>query len=126
LIRSQLPAHLASARHSIERPESASCFPFHSVGRQRQEDAARFLSPRARLAAENLLLRQQLVILRRITRRPRFKPWERRLLSSIAVRWSALQNAVLLVKPATLLRWHRTAWRCGGGENRNDGLASAN
>ena len=70
-----------------------------------------FLSPRARLAAENLLLRQQLVILRRTAPRPRFKPWQRRLLSSLAVRWSALQNAVLVVKPATLLRWHRTAWR---------------
>jgi hypothetical protein len=80
-----------------------------------------FLSPRARLAAENLLLRQQLVILRRTGRRPRFKPWERRLLSALAVRWSALQNAVLLVKPATPLRRHRMAWRWGGGgENPND------
>jgi hypothetical protein len=43
-------------------------------------------------------------------RRPRCEPWERRLLSSIAVRWSALQNAILVVNPATLLRWHRTAW----------------
>ena len=33
-----------------------------------------FLAPRARLAAENLLLRQQLVILRRAARRPRVKP----------------------------------------------------
>ena len=68
-----------------------------------------FLSPRARLAAENLLLRQQLVILRRTARRPRFKPWQRRLFSSIAVLWSALRNSILVVKPATLLRWHRTA-----------------
>jgi hypothetical protein len=63
-----------------------------------------FVSPRARLAAENLLLRQQLVILRRTARRPRFKPWERRLLSLLAVQCSALQNAILVVKPATLLR----------------------
>jgi hypothetical protein len=69
------------------------------------------LAPRARLAAENLLLRRQVLILRRTARRPRFKPWERRLLSSLAVRWSALQNAILVVKPATLLRWHRAAWR---------------
>ena len=70
-----------------------------------------FLSPRARLAAENLLLRQQLLILKRTARRPRCKPWERRFLSSLAVRWSALQNAILVVRPATLLRWHRAAWR---------------
>ena len=69
------------------------------------------LSPRARLAAANVLLRQQLLILQRTARRPRFTPWERRLLSSLAIRWAALQKAVLLVKPATLLRWHRSAWR---------------
>ena len=70
-----------------------------------------FFEPRARLAAENLLLRQQLVILQRTARRPRVKPWERRLLSALAIRWSALQGAVAIVKPATLLRWHHAAWR---------------
>ena len=70
-----------------------------------------FLAPRARLAAENLLLRQQLVILQRAARRPRVKPWERRLLSALAVRWSALKDAITIVKPATLLRWHRATWR---------------
>jgi transposase InsO family protein len=69
------------------------------------------LSPRVRLVAENLLLRQQLVIVQRAARRPRLKPWERRLLSALAVRWNALQDAILIVKPATLLRWHRAAWR---------------
>ncbi len=39
------------------------------------------LLPRARLAAENILLRQQLIILRRTARRPRFRQWERRLLA---------------------------------------------
>src|SRR5260370_551085 len=70
-----------------------------------------FLSPRARRAAENVLLCQQLVILQRTALRRRFKPWERRLLSSLAIRWTALQDAISIVKPATLLRWHRAAWR---------------
>ena len=59
------------------------------------------LSPRTRLTAENLLLRQQLIILRRMERRPRTNPWERRLLSSVAVRWCALRDAIPIVKPTT-------------------------
>src|SRR5262249_34984212 len=55
--------------------------------------------------------RQQLTILRRAARRPRLKPWERRLLSALAVRFSALRDAIAIVKPATLLRWHRASWR---------------
>jgi hypothetical protein len=51
------------------------------------------LSPRARLVAENLVLRQQLIIVQRVARRPRLKPWERRLLSAFALRWTALQDA---------------------------------
>jgi hypothetical protein len=47
-----------------------------------------FMSARAQLAAKNLLLRQQLVILQRTARRPHFQFWERRLLPSFAVRWS--------------------------------------
>ena len=59
------------------------------------------LSPRTRLTAENLLLRQQLIILRRMARRPRTNPWERRLLSAVAVRWTSLQDAIPIVKPTT-------------------------
>src|SRR5260370_10065754 len=78
-----------------------------------------FLSPRARLAAENLLLRQQLVILQRTARRPRFKPWERRLLSSLAIRWTALQDAISIVKPATCSAGTERPGAGGGGEPRN-------
>ena len=59
------------------------------------------LSPRTRLTAENLLLRQQLIILPRMARRPRTHPWERRLLSAVAVRWTSLRDAIPIVKPAT-------------------------
>jgi putative transposase len=69
------------------------------------------LTPRARLVVENLLLRQQLVVLQRTVRRPRLKSWERRFLSAVTVRWTAMQEAIAIVKPATLLRWHRAAWR---------------
>ena len=59
------------------------------------------LSPRTRLTAENLLLRQQRIILRRMARRPRTNPWERRLLSAVAVRWTSLKDAIPIVKPTT-------------------------
>src|SRR5262249_43184573 len=69
------------------------------------------LTPRARLVTENLLLRRQLVVLRRTVRCPRLKSWERRFLSAVAVRWTAMKEAIAIVKPATLLPWHRAAWR---------------
>ena len=56
---------------------------------------------------EILVLRHQLIVLRRQTPRPRLEPADRALLSAISrvlprTRWSCC-----FVKPETLLRWHR-------------------
>jgi hypothetical protein len=56
---------------------------------------------------EILVLRHQLTVLRRQTPRPRLEPADRALLAAISrilprTRWSCF-----LVKPKTLLRWHR-------------------
>src|SRR5215210_2495126 len=59
------------------------------------------------LVAENALLRQQLLILRRQTKRPRCTPADRALLVLLAGRVRAWRHALLLVQPDTLLRWHR-------------------
>jgi len=69
--------------------------------------------PRSReqLIAENALLRQQLIVASRKVKRPVFKSHERGLmvlLTSIVRGW---RDAVLLVKPATILRWHREGFR---------------
>jgi hypothetical protein len=60
---------------------------------------------RGELLAENALLRQQLLVASRSKKRPAFRPYERGLvvfLSSIMPRW---RDALLLVKPDTIIRW---------------------
>jgi transposase InsO family protein len=63
------------------------------------------------LIAENALLRQQLLILRRSAKRPRCAPADRALLVFLASRLPAWRHALLIVQPETLLRWHRNAFR---------------
>jgi len=71
-------------------------------------DAAR---SRSALIAENALLRQQLVIARRSVKRPRCTPADRALLVLLAGRLCAWRDALLIVQPETLLRWHRQLFR---------------
>ncbi len=63
------------------------------------------------LIAENALLRQQLLILRRSVKRPRCTPADRALLVLLASRVQAWRQALLIVQPDTLLRWHRHLFR---------------
>ncbi len=63
------------------------------------------------LVAENALLRQQLLVLRRSVRRPRCTSSDRTLLVLLASRVPAWRQALLLVQPDTLLRWHRQLFR---------------
>jgi hypothetical protein len=71
--------------------------------------AARFFAPRAIVAAENLLLRHQLIVLRRSSPRPRLRRLDRWLIATLATRTRFLLETVLVVRPATVLRWHREA-----------------
>lgn len=63
------------------------------------------------LVAENALLRQQLVVLKRAVKRPRCTPTDRTLLVLLAGRVRTWRPALLLVQPDTLLRWHRDLFR---------------
>jgi putative transposase len=66
---------------------------------------------KSELIAENAFLRQQLVILRRQTKRPTLTPVDRGLLVMLASRLRTWRNALLIVKPDTLLSWHRQGFR---------------
>src|SRR3954454_20707215 len=66
---------------------------------------------RPALVAENAFLRQQLIVLRRSVRRPRCTPTDRALLVLLASHLRAWRQALLLVQPETLLRWHRQGLR---------------
>ena len=70
-----------------------------------------FVAPRAALVAENLILRQQLIVVRRQIKRPRLRRFDRWLIGALAGRFHRLLDTVLLVKPETVIGWHRSAWR---------------
>ena len=65
------------------------------------------LRPRLSLVAENLVLRQQLAILRRVTPRPRLRPIDRAFWVVVSRVWSRWADALVIVRPATVIAWHR-------------------
>ena len=66
---------------------------------------------RAQLLAENALLRNQVIVLRRHVARPAVTATDRTLLVLLAGRIRAWRPALFLVQPETLLRWHRAGFR---------------
>ena len=73
--------------------------------------AADLLRSRRELIAENALLRQQLIVASRRVKRPTLRPHERGLLVLLARLVPRWRDALLLVKPETVLRWHRAGFR---------------
>ena len=73
--------------------------------------ARAFLFPRAALAAENLALRQQLAVLHRSARRPRLRQHDRLFWVWLSRLWSDWHSCLLIVKPDTVIAWHRQGFR---------------
>jgi hypothetical protein len=69
------------------------------------------LRGKSELIAENALLRQQLTILHRQIKRPVYKKTDRLLLVLLARMVRTWKQALYLVQPETLLRWHRELFR---------------
>src|SRR3954468_8127221 len=66
---------------------------------------------RTALAAENLFLRKQLALFREREKKAiPTTPADRFVFSKLA-RWFDWRSALLIVKPATLIGWHRSAFR---------------
>ncbi len=68
-------------------------------------------SSKSELIAENALLRQQLIMLQRQVKRPVCSKADRILLVLLARFVWAWKQALVIVQPETLLRWHREAFR---------------
>ena len=66
---------------------------------------------KSELVAENALLRQQLIILRQQSKRPVCTWRDRSLLVLLARATRSWKQAILIVQPETLLRWHRQGFR---------------
>lgn len=65
---------------------------------------------RASLAGENAVLRHQLSVLQRERPRPRLLPTDRVLWVWLCRHWNRWRSALVLVQPATVLRWHRDGY----------------
>jgi hypothetical protein len=70
----------------------------------------------ATLEAENLVLRQQLNVLRRTgPKRPAFSRTDRLIFVGLNRLFLDVRAALAIVKPDTVIRWHmgfRAYWRC--------------
>jgi putative transposase len=66
---------------------------------------------KSELVAENALLRQQLIMLRRQSKRPVCTWRDRSLLVLLARATRSWRQVLLILQPETLLRWHRQSFR---------------
>lgn len=77
---------------------------------------------RATLQLENLALRHQLGVLRRSVKRPKLTFADRLLWAWLCEVWSDWRSALAIVKPETVIGWHRKGfrlfwtWKVRGGQ----------
>src|SRR5262245_12969890 len=64
------------------------------------------------LALENLALRQQLAIFKRRHPRPSPRPTDRLFWVLLSKIWTGWREALTIVKPETVIAWHRQTFRC--------------
>lgn len=73
--------------------------------------ASAVFKSRATLQLENLALRHQLTVLRRLVKRPKLTSADRLLWMWLCEVWSDWRSALVLVKPETVIAWHRKGFR---------------
>jgi len=70
------------------------------------------LVPRLVLVAENLALRQQLLVLHRSSNRPRLRHRDRLFWIALSQLWRDWRSILVIVKPETVIKWHRQGFKC--------------
>ena len=84
--------------------------------------ASAAVKSRAALQLENVALRHQLSVLRRSVKRPKLIPPDRLLWTWLCEVWSDWRSALIIVKPETVIGWHRKgvklcwAWKVRHGQ----------
>jgi putative transposase len=75
------------------------------------------------LVMENALLRQQLIVLNRSVKRPQLTRADRWLMVLLTSKLQHWKQAVLIIQPDTILRWHRDLfkWVCRRKSQRKAG-----
>jgi hypothetical protein len=65
----------------------------------------------AAVSLENVALRHQLAVLQRSVGRPRLRCRDRLLWVALSQLWAGWQSSLLIVRPATVLAWHRKGFQ---------------
>jgi putative transposase len=71
----------------------------------------RGIRTRRALVLENLALRHQLAVLQRTAPRPRLRTVDRLFWVLLSRLWVGWTDAISVVQPATVIRWHRTGFK---------------
>src|SRR5215472_3228735 len=66
------------------------------------------------MAVEVLALRQQVAVLKRRRLRPPLRPLDRLFWTFLRATWSSWRDALVIVKPETVVGWHRAGFRLYG------------
>ena len=66
---------------------------------------------RRSLLIENLVLRQQLAIVKAKHKRPKLRAFDKLFWVTIRKLWSGWEHSLLIVKPETVVRWHMAGFR---------------
>ena len=75
------------------------------------------------LQTEILALRHQIIVLRRSVNRPKLRAWDRLLWIGLLRFWPQWRSALVIVKPETVINWHRKGfrlfwtWKCRHGKS---------
>ena len=59
------------------------------------------------LVLENLALRQQLAVYKRLQERPQLRSTDRAFWVWLSKLWDSWKTSLILVRPETVIRWHR-------------------
>ena len=105
IVNIELNENMEFARPSSIPPSGAQ-----RASRGRRRASAAFKS-RATLQLENLALRHQLGVLRRSVKRPKLTSADRLLWIWLCEVWSDWRSALVIVKPETVIAWHRKGFR---------------
>ena len=70
-----------------------------------------FFRGRRALILENLALRQQLAVYKRVQKRPRLRSADRVFWVWLSRLWDGWKTPLILVRPETVIRWHRQGFK---------------
>jgi putative transposase len=85
---------------------------------------------RLALQTEIIALRHQIIVLKRsVSNRPKLRSWDRLLWIWLSRFWPQWRSALIIVKPETVLAWHRKGfrlfwtWKCRRGKSGRPGIS---